>query len=171
MAGYSFAAVPSRADETIAPGTPPYDAVKELSRRKAQSVAQLYPDDVVIGSDTVVEIDGGILGKPKDKTDACRMLSLLSGRTHRVYTGVCVIGGGRADTQADCTSVTFYELSEKEIMDYVNSGEPMDKAGSYGIQGRGALFVKKIDGDFYSVMGLPVSRLNRMLKALGGMME
>ena len=111
-------------------------------------------------------IDGAILGKPRDEEDACRMLAALAGRTHTVFTGVCVKTAKEERIFAERTDVTFYPLTEEEIREYVATGEPMDKAGAYGIQGRGSLLVEKIDGDFYTVMGLPVAALYRALRTL-----
>ena len=113
---------------------------------------------MVIGADTVVAYKGQILGKPSDEEDARRMLSMLSGQTHEVYTGVCVIEDGQIKTFYEETKVTFYEISEDEIDRYIGTGEPMDKAGSYGIQGKAAVFIKGIEGDYYNVVGFPIAR-------------
>ena len=126
----------------------------------------MFPDETVIGADTVVSIDGEILGKPHDEADAWRMLELLSGRTHSVFTGVAVISNGKLTTFAEETRVTFFPLDDREIARYIAAGEPFDKAGAYGIQGAGALLVKGIEGDYYNVMGLPAGRLYRLLKSL-----
>ena len=126
------------------------------------------PDRVVVGADTVVILDGQVLGKPKDREDAVRMLRALSGKTHTVVTGCSIICGEREVSFGDSTRVEFYPLSDREIDEYIVTGEPFDKAGAYGIQGRGSLFVKGIEGDFFNVMGLPVARLNRELKAFLG---
>ena len=126
----------------------------------------MFPDETVIGADTVVSIDGEILGKPHDEADAWRMLELLSGRTHSVFTGVAVISNGKLTTFAEETRVTFFTLDDREIARYIAAGEPFDKAGAYGIQGAGALLVKGIEGDYYNVMGLPAGRLYRLLKSL-----
>ncbi len=149
-----------RADRTL----PPDEYVCELARHKAEEIAARYPDDIIIGADTVVAIGGEILGKPKDAADAKRMLRMLSGAEHHVYTGVCIISGNRKTGFAEDTAVRFFELSDKEIEDYTATGEPFDKAGAYGIQGIGALLVSGITGDYYNVMGLPVGRLARELK-------
>jgi septum formation protein len=129
----------------------------------------LKSGEVVIGADTVVVTEGKILGKPECPEDAVRMLRELGGRTHRVYTGVTVIdtGTGRILSEYECTAVTFGEMTEREIADYVETGEPLDKAGAYGIQGYGARFIKKIDGCYFNVVGLPLNRLYAMLKTLG----
>ena len=163
-AGLDFAVHVSDAKEMIARDTPPHEAVQHLARQKAEAVALLFPDDTVIGADTVVALDGEILGKPRDRQDAARMLRLLSGRTHDVFTGVCLMVEGKADTFFEHTRVTFYPLTDKEIADYIATGEPMDKAGAYGIQGRGCTLVEKIDGDYFNVVGLPIARLHRKLK-------
>lgn len=144
----------------------PEELVLALSRQKAEDIAELYPDCTVIGADTVVSIDGSILGKPKDIKDACDMLRLLSGRTHQVYTGVTVISGKEFRQFAEESSVELCKLENDEIWDYVRSGEPLDKAGSYGIQGPFAKHVRAIVGDYYNVVGLPLSRLYSLLKQM-----
>ena len=161
----SFEIIPAEGEEFIPEGTSPKDAVILLSSQKAQEIARSHGGETIIAADTVVAIDGEILGMPKSAEDAVRMLTKLSGREHFVYTGVCVIfPDGSVSSFAEETSVEFHTLSEKEIADYVATGEPMDKAGAYGIQGRGALIVKRINGDYYNVMGLPVGRLYREIK-------
>lgn len=161
-----FRVIPADGEEIIPEGASPETVVLALSRQKAEEIAAKYPNETVIGADTVVSIDGEILGKPRDEQDAARMLNLLSGRIHSVFTGVCVIfADGRTENFAEETKVEFYPLSEREIADYIATGDPMDKAGAYGIQERGAKNVKGIVGDFYNVMGLPVSRLFRVLNA------
>ena len=156
-----FTIIPSSADETLSPDTAPDAAVKELAERRAADVAASHREDLVIGADTVVYCDGEILGKPADSKDAERMLRLLSGKTHSVFTGVCLLKDSENLIFAEETKVTFYPLSDKDITDYIASGEPFDKAGAYGIQGKGTLLVEKIDGDFFNVVGLPASRLAR----------
>ena len=151
------------ADESLNDGISPYDAVLYLSRIKAQPIAKMHKNDIVIGADTVVAIDGKILGKPLDTTDAAHMLKLLSGKTHSVFTGVTIIQGEKADSFYCETKVKFFDLTDKEIEKYIKTGEPLDKAGAYGIQGFGSLLVEKIDGDYFNVVGLPVSLLNRHL--------
>lgn len=136
-----------------------------LAFQKAAAVAKDYPDDIVIGCDTGVILDGEILGKPKDKNDARRMISALSGRAHQVITGCSLHYKGESKGFSNVTEVEFFELSEKEIEDYINTSEPYDKAGGYGIQGKASLFVKAIKGDYFNVVGLPVSELNRQLKS------
>lgn len=148
-------------DETLPENITPEDAVKYLSKIKAMPLKS--SDDIVIGADTVVACDGKILGKPKDKNDAKAMLKLLSGREHMVYTGVSVIYGERIETFCVGTKVRFFSLSDEEIDNYISTGEPMDKAGAYGIQGYGSLLVEGIEGDYFNVVGLPISKLNRVL--------
>lgn len=160
-----FAVQVSDADETIDPAVSPAEAVAQVSLRKALAVERTA-EDVVIAADTIVVCAGQILGKPKDEEDAFRMLRLLSGRDHQVMTGMTVL---RGDVQRVCTEITdihFRELSDREIRAYIRTGEPMDKAGSYGIQGGAALFAQRLEGDYYNVMGLPVCRLGQILKDL-----
>ena len=168
----SHFAVPFTVDPAAGPEEPPAGAgpeetVRTLAAAKAAEVAARNPDSVVIGADTVVELDGAILGKPADRDDAFRMLRALSGREHRVYTGVAVVCGGRLQSGAEMTRVFFRDLTDREILAYIDSGEPMDKAGAYGYQGLASLFVERIDGDFFNVVGLPLCRLGRMLEKLG----
>ena len=152
-------------EEVTVPGERPEDTVKRLSLTKARCVAELEGDDaVVIGADTVVAIDGKILGKPADENEAAEMLKLLSGRTHRVYTGLAVIGGGKTVNEYVETEVKFYVLTDSQIKRYIATGEPMDKAGAYGIQKYGSLLVEEIRGDYFNVVGLPVGRLDRVLR-------
>ena len=167
LLGVDFTVVPAPDECEIDPSLPLADAVLQVARRKAESVAAAYPDRIVIGADTVVSIGGKVLGKPRNEQDARGMLRLLSGRVHEVFTGVWVCrplwnGGGKGF--ADCAKVEFYSLDEAEIDEYIATGEPMDKAGSYGIQGKGLALVRSINGDFYTVMGLPGARLWRFLK-------
>lgn len=140
-----------------------------LATRKAQAAAEKFPDDRVIAADTVVALGKRIYGKPQSSEEAFEMLSALSGKTHQVFTGVCIYTKS-GDRNAFCTrtDVTFFPLSESEIQTYIATGEPMDKAGAYGIQGKGSLFVEKIDGDYYNVVGLPISRLVRELHSFKG---
>ena len=163
-AGVEFTVCVSDAEERIPPGTSPHEAVMLLAKQKALAVAKDRPNDLVIGADTVVVYDGAILGKPADEADAARMLRMLSGRTHTVYTGVCLVSAGSAETFFEQTQVTFYPLTDDEIAAYIATGEPMDKAGAYGIQGRGCTLVRGICGDYFNVVGLPVAALCRRLK-------
>ena len=155
-------------DETVEPGLSPARMVETLSLRKARAAAgRAGADDLILAADTVVALDGRVLGKPRDQGEAFAMLSALSGREHRVYTGVTVLGGGQAATEHEETAVAFRALSPEEIRDYIATGEPMDKAGAYGIQGVGALLVQGIRGDYCNVVGLPLFRLGRMLSGFG----
>ena len=155
-------------DETIEGNLPPAMIVEELSLRKARAVAEeADEDDLIIAADTVVALDGAVLGKPEDEGSAFSMLSALSGNRHHVYTGITVIRGEQVVTQHEMTTVTFRELEPEEISNYIATGEPMDKAGSYGIQGLGALLVSGLSGDYFNVMGLPVYRLGRILAGFG----
>ncbi len=165
MLGYDFSVEIADCDETVG-DISAADSVAILSRRKAQAVADLHKADiengaVILGSDTLVTLDGAILGKPRDKAEAAKMLRQLSGKTHTVYTGVTVIGAA-ALTEVAAARVTFAELSDGDIEQYIATGEPMDKAGAYGIQGKGARLVEKIEGDFFTVMGLP-SRVSAVM--------
>lgn len=154
-------------EEIIPQGTAPRDAVLMLSRQKAEEVRASHNNQLIIAADTVVTIDGEILGKPGNADNAAEMLRKLSGRVHSVFTGVCVIfEDGEIKSFAEETEVEFYPLTDREITRYIDTGEPMDKAGAYGIQDRGALFVKRIVGDYYNVMGLPVARLARVLNRM-----
>jgi septum formation protein len=140
--------------------------VEELALRKAAAVAKNRPGDVVIGADTVVVLDDEILGKPRDENEARAMLAKLAGRWHTVYTGVAVLRGGEKTVFSQNAKVQFAPMSDDQIAAYVATGEPMDKAGSYGIQGKGALFVRGIEGDFYTVMGLPVCGLYNVIAGI-----
>ena len=166
LAGIPFEARPVDADETSLCCTPPEGAVMMLATRKAQLAAEHFPDDLIIGADTIVAVGKHIYGKPDTSEEAFEMLSALSGKTHQVFTGVCIYTkSGHRNAFCTRTDVTFFPLSEEEIRAYIATGEPMDKAGAYGIQGKGALLVEKIDGDYYNVVGLPISRLVRELKS------
>lgn len=153
-------------DETMDPGKKPYDEVARLSREKAKAIPR-EPGDIVVAADTIVVCDDRVLGKPKSEAQAAEMLRLLSGRAHEVMTGCTVLGDGFAETFTEVTQMHFRPLSEKEIRQYVATGEPMDKAGAYGIQGKGSLLVEGIRGDFFNVMGLPLLRLSRILQQFG----
>ena len=152
-------------DETMDPEISPYDEVARVSREKALAVPR-QEDDVVIAADTIVVCEGKVLGKPHTPEEAVQMLSLLSGRDHQVMTGMTVVRGGQVISCTEVTDIHFRELSQKEIAAYVATGEPMDKAGAYGIQGGAALFAEKMVGDYYNVMGLPVCKLRQMLSEL-----
>lgn len=175
--GAEFTVIPARGDEVIT-AKEPKEAVVELAANKAGEIyaaevagKRNQPDTLVIGADTIVVCDGRILGKPKDEKDAEDMLSMLSGRSHEVYTGVSLwIWEKGITTQQNFyerTEVKMYPIRETEIKSYIKSGEPMDKAGSYGIQGLGAKFIEKIDGDYNNVVGLPLARIYQELMQLG----
>ena len=149
-------------DETMDADRPPYDEVARVSRAKAEAIAR-EKDDIVVAADTIVVCAGRTLGKPRTEAEAKEMLRLLSGRDHQVMTGMTVLRGDRAVTCTEVTDIHFRELSDKEIESYIATGEPMDKAGSYGIQGGAALFAERMVGDYYNVMGLPVCRLYQIL--------
>ena len=166
--GLEFVTQASKIDESAFDGLEARELVATLSREKAQWIArQLDGETLVIGADTVVVRDGAALGKPKDAEDAVAMLLSLSGRDHQVCTGVTVCRGDRVLTQVEETQVTFRDLTEAEVRQYVSTGEPMDKAGAYGIQGLGGLLVEGIRGDYSNVVGLPVCRLGQLLKDFG----
>ncbi len=160
-----FAVQVADIDETMDTAKPPFDEVARVSRAKAEAVSAA-PDDVVVAADTIVVCGGTVLGKPRDAAEAVNMLRLLSGRDHQVMTGMTVLRGKRSRTVTEVTDIHFRQLSEQEIRRYVASGEPMDKAGAYGIQGGAALFAEKLVGDYYNVMGLPVCRLWQLLREI-----
>ena len=162
-----FTVIPAKGEEAADKTLPPHLLVQELAKQKAEEVAAAHPTDTVIGADTLVFLGTEIMGKPTDAADAKRMLTLLSGNTHTVITAVSVAQNGKpVKTFAEETKVEFFSLAEEEITAYIATGEPMDKAGAYGIQDKGALLVKGITGDYYNVMGLPVGRLYREIKPL-----
>ena len=158
---------PADIDESYLAGERPRDHAERLAREKAAVVAAREPDAVVIGSDTIVVVDGDVLGKPTDANDAVRMLARLAGRSHTVITAVAVAWRGETRSAVEEVGVTFHPMSRAEIDAYIATGEPMDKAGAYGIQGYGATIVARVDGDYFAVMGLPLQRLIRVLGALG----
>jgi septum formation protein len=184
-AGIPFVVQPADIDETPRPGEIPRSYAERLAREKAAVVHRERPDAFVLGADTIVVVDGAILGKPADAADAARMLRMLSGRTHEVITGVCVLGpvasgqwsvAGKPErptenqkptTASEITRVTMCELSESDIREYIATGEPMDKAGAYAIQGIASRWITRIEGDYANVVGLPVSLVYGMLRALG----
>ena len=165
LLGIPFTVRVADIDETMDPQLPPYDEVARVSRAKAMAVPR-EAGDVVIAADTIVVCAGKVLGKPRDEEDAKAMLSLLSGRDHQVMTGCTLLRGDTCETFTEVTDLHFRELSQREIEKYVLSGEPMDKAGAYGIQGGAALFCERMVGDYYNVMGLPVCRLGKALRAM-----
>ena len=158
----------SDTDESLPAGISPERAVLLLAKRKAEAVQKKRADGkcLILSADTVVAYQGNILGKPKTEEEAFSMLSALSGNTHSVYTGVCLDSPKASSLFYVCTKVTFFPLSSQEIRDYIATGEPMDKAGAYGIQGRGSLFVQKICGDYFNVVGLPIARVKREILKL-----
>jgi septum formation protein len=160
--------IPAAGKETFPDGMFPQDAVCLLSLAKAREVLELcHETDIIIAADTVVALDGEIMGKPTGARDAFLMLTKLSGKIHDVFTGLTLIRGGSVYTEYERTRVRFRGLTDREIQAYIKTGEPMDKAGAYGAQGIGALFVESIEGDFFNVMGLPLCRLSKMLGKLG----
>lgn len=155
-------------DETMDASLPPEQEVERVSCLKAAAAARVRaPEDIIIASDTIVVIDGRVLGKPHSTEEAKKMLRSLSGRAHQVMTGLCVRQGERVHSEVSITAVHFRALSDREIDAYVASGEPMDKAGAYGIQKLGALLVERVEGDYFTVMGLPVCRLGQALREFG----
>lgn len=162
-----FAIIPAVGEEHIPQHLPPAQVVEELSRQKALEIAAQHPDAIVIGADTVVALGDLILGKPKDEADAIGMLTALSGNSHTVYTGFTVCCGHEIVTAHEATTVHFRSLTQSEIAAYVATGEPLDKAGSYGIQGRGGLLVEGISGDYCNVVGLPICQLGLVLRGFG----
>ena len=157
--------LPADCDETLPDGIGAREAVEYLSKIKNKASAKLTgKENLIISADTVVAVDDEILGKPVDKEDARRMISLLSGKVHQVYTGVTLSLDGTTKTFSEKTDVEFFDLTEGEIEEYINSKEPYDKAGAYGIQGKAGLLVKKINGDYYNVVGFPIARLKREIE-------
>jgi septum formation protein len=178
-AGLAFTAYPGSIAEHPQAGESGRDCAERLARQKARAAFRNRPADFVLGADTLVVVEGEILGKPGDEADASRMLHLLSGRTHQVTTGVCLLGPppetgnsargvGIEDTRSETTLVTMVRLSEDDISSYIASGEPMDKAGAYAIQGIASRWIPRIEGDYFNVVGLPVSLVCRMLEEHGG---
>lgn len=170
QAGFSFDVRPAQIPEDPKSGEDPIAYVTRLAREKAKAVfAEIAPENsapppVVLGADTTVTLDNYILGKPQDAADAARMLRLLSGRTHRVITGVALVSGQATEVAAEVTAVRFVTLSDKEIADYVATGEPMDKAGAYAIQGRAARWIPRIEGCYFNVVGLPIALVATLLE-------
>jgi septum formation protein len=161
-----FCVIPDASEEILPPGVAPERAVCEIALKKAKNVSQLCEkSDIIIAADTLVYLDGVAISKPEDRADAISILRRLSGRMHSVYTGVAILHDGECVTASERTDVFFREISDDEIAAYVDTGEPMDKAGAYGVQGRAAVFVERREGDFFNVMGLPVCRVSKMLGA------
>jgi septum formation protein len=167
LVGIAHEVRPADIDESYLPGETPRAHAERLARGKAEKIAKELPDAVTVGSDTIVVVDGDVLGKPADEAEAVRMLRRLSGRAHRVITAVAASWNGTLRSDVEEVDVTFRVLTDAEIAAYVATREPMDKAGAYGIQGFGATIVTRIDGDYFAVMGLPVNRLVRLLETMG----
>lgn len=163
LAEIDYTVIPSECDEYLPEKINPADAVEILAEKKATDVFSRNPDAIVIAADTVVALGDTILGKPADDNDAFSMLSALSGKTHTVYTGVCIMSETKKEVFHCATDVEFYSLTKKDILDYVATKEPCDKAGAYGIQGKGSLLVKGIKGDYFNVVGLPLAETVRCL--------
>jgi septum formation protein len=166
-AGIAFTAQATRIPERQRQGESPKRLAERLARQKARTICSKNPTRLVLGADTIVVVRGKVLGKPRGCRDAARMLRLLSGRSHQVTTAVCLAGPGFEDMRSETTRVTMRQLSEKEVRAYVASGEPMDKAGAYAIQGMASRFVSRIEGCYFNVVGLPVPLVYRMLQAHG----
>ena len=162
--GITYTVCPARTELPADPSLTAAEAILQVARGKAEEVAAVYPNDIVLGADTAVVVDDRILGKPRDAAEAKEMLRLISGRTHQVITAGWVCGEGSNDGFADHADVTVVPMTSEDIDAYVASGEPMDKAGAYAIQGIGACHIRGISGDFYTVMGLPCGRLLRFLE-------
>ncbi len=157
--------------ESVPNGLSPEETVKHLAKQKASFALRLHPDACVIGSDTVVYLDGRIIGKPKSEADAIETLHRMQGRTHTVFTGVAVLKSGYTDVRCVTTHVTFRHMTDREIRWYVSTGDPLDKAGSYGVQGLGCVFVDSIEGNYFNVIGLPAPVLYEMLLQAGAVTE
>jgi len=166
LIGLDFSVIVSDADEDI-PLTTPGEFVEQLALRKAEAVKRGRRNCCVVGADTIVWLDEKVIGKPRDREDAYRILRTLSGRTHTVYTGVAVLTDESIQLCHDTTQVTFEELSDHDIWAYIDSGEPMDKAGAYGIQGLAAVFVKRVEGCYFTIIGMPMHKLHKMLSQVG----
>jgi len=167
LVGITHEVQPADIDEVYEPGERPREHAERLARGKAEVIAAREPDALVIGSDTIVVVDGDVLGKPVDEADAARMLARLGGRSHTVITALAVAWRGETHSAVEEVGVTFHPLSADEIAAYIATREPMDKAGAYGIQGYGATLVARVDGDYFAVMGLSLQLLIRVLRALG----
>lgn len=164
--GYAFCIESADTEEFLDTSLPIEQAIEQIAYQKAEAVHKLHPDDIVLGCDTMVVYDDLPLGKPKDKEDAQRMLRLLAGKTHRVISGVAILNSQKPVLFHETSEVSFYPVDEDFLEEYLSSEEPYDKAGAYGIQGKGKLLVEKIHGDYYNVMGLPIAKVYRELKKL-----
>jgi septum formation protein len=167
LIGIAHEVRPADIDESLFPGERPAAHAERLARTKAHTIAEREPDAVVIAADTIVVVDGDVLGKPADEAAARAMLKRLSGRTHIVLTAIAVARGARTESAVESVDVTFRTVTDDEIGSYIATGEPMDKAGAYGIQGFGATIVERVDGDYFSVMGLGLRRLIELLERVG----
>ena len=167
LVGIAHEVQPADIDESYLAGERPREHAERLARGKAAVIAAREPGAVIIGSDTIVVVDGDVLGKPVDELDAVRMLERLAGRSHVVVTAVAVAWRGETRSAVEEVGVTFHPMNRPEIDAYIATGEPMDKAGAYGIQGYGATIVSRVDGDYFAVMGLPLQRLTRVLASIG----
>jgi septum formation protein len=165
-AGIAFEVQPAHIPEDSRPGEMAKECAERLAREKALAIASQRPNDCVLGADTVVVVDGQLLGKPSDADDAKRMLRRLSGREHQVITGVCLVAAGKLSVASETTRVFVSQIDDREIADYVASGEPMDKAGAYAIQGIASRWIPRIEGDYSNVVGLPVALVFRMLREI-----
>jgi septum formation protein len=167
LVGIAHEVQPADIDESYLAGERPREHAERLARGKTAVIAEREPDALVIGSDTIVVVDGDVLGKPVDEPDAVRMLERLAGRSHVVVTAVAVAWRGETRSEVEEVGVTFHPMNRTEVDAYIATGEPMDKAGAYGIQGYGATIVSRVDGDYFAVMGLPLQRLTRVLASIG----
>ena len=161
-----FEVIPSQVDEIIKDGLSCEEVVIDIAFQKANDIAKKHPDKYVLGFDTLVILDRNPLGKPVDKDDAFRMLKSLSGRSHTVFTGCAIVKGDYKDSFYSKADVTFYDMSDSEIWEYIETKEPMDKAGSYGIQAYGAKFIKEVHGDYFTIVGMPIAKLYKKIKEL-----
>jgi septum formation protein len=167
LVGIAHEVQPANVDESLFAGETPTGHSERLARSKAHTIAEREPNAVVVAADTIVVVDGEILGKPRDGADAVAMLERLSGRSHAVFTAIAVARGGSTESAVERVQVTFRPLTADEISAYVATGEPMDKAGAYGIQGYGATIVERVEGDYFSVMGLGLRRMVELLSRIG----
>lgn len=167
MAGIAHEVLPADVDETYRAGEEPGVYTERLAREKGASVALREPSALIIAADTIVVVDGQVLGKPRDASDAARMLRMLSGRMHKVLTAIAVARFGRLESAVDIVQVKFRDLTDDDISKYIGSGEPADKAGAYGIQGYGATIVERIEGDYFAVMGMSLLRLTTLMRRVG----
>jgi septum formation protein len=163
QAGFTFEILPADIDETQLPAEDPITYVKRLALQKAQAIHRLHPDATVVGADTTVVLDGAVLGKPSDGAEAERMLRSLAGRRHQVHTGVAVVTTGNTVQHVETTDVVFTAINEADMAHYISTGDSLDKAGAYGIQGYAARWITRIEGDFFNVMGLPIAATVKLL--------